>query len=80
MSAESGAKCTQLFEHLPHGDDRRFVMPAKAQHASCVGRSLCRRCRRLAEKELVDLTLVIAAMNAFNHLRSPFHLPVAAKP
>lgn len=31
-------------------------------------------------KDLVDLTLVIAAMNAFNRLGSPFRLPVAAKP
>lgn len=32
------------------------------------------------EKELVDLTLVIAAMNAFNRLGAPFRLPVAAMP
>ena len=32
------------------------------------------------EKDLVDLTLVIAAMNAFNRLGAPFRLPVAAKP
>jgi alkylhydroperoxidase family enzyme len=31
-------------------------------------------------KDLVDLTLVIAAMNALNRLGSPFRLPVAAKP
>lgn len=31
------------------------------------------------EKDLVDLTLVIAAMNAFNRLGAPFRLPVAAK-
>lgn len=30
-------------------------------------------------KELVDLTLAIAAMNAFNRLGAPFRLPVAAK-
>lgn len=30
-------------------------------------------------KDLVDLTLVIAAMNAFNRLGAPFRLPVAAK-
>ena len=30
--------------------------------------------------DLVDLTLVIAAMNAFNRLGAPFRLPVAAKP
>jgi len=33
-----------------------------------------------AEKDLVDLTLVIAAMNAFKRLAAPFRLPVAAKP
>ncbi|WP_426387636.1 carboxymuconolactone decarboxylase family protein [Sphingobium sp. R-21] len=33
-----------------------------------------------AGKDLVDLTLVIAAMNAFNRLGTPFRLPVAAKP
>ena len=33
-----------------------------------------------AAKDLVDLTLVIAAMNAFNRLGAPFRLPVAAKP
>ena len=33
-----------------------------------------------SEKDLVDLTLVIAAMNAFNRLGAPFRLPVAAKP
>jgi len=33
-----------------------------------------------APKDLVDLTLVIAAMNAFNRLGAPFRLPVAAKP
>lgn len=32
-----------------------------------------------AAKDLVDLTLVIAAMNAFNRLGAPFRLPVAAK-
>lgn len=31
-------------------------------------------------KDLVDLTLVISAMNAFNRLGAPFRLPVAAKP
>lgn len=31
-----------------------------------------------SEKDLVDLTLVIAAMNAFNRLGVPFRLPVAA--
>lgn len=31
-------------------------------------------------KDLVDLTLVIAAMNAFNRLGAPFRLPVQAKP
>ncbi len=31
-------------------------------------------------KELVDLTITIAAMNAFNRLGAPFRLPVAAKP
>lgn len=31
-------------------------------------------------KDLVDLTLAIAAMNAFNRMGSPFRLPVAAKP
>ncbi|NYI01607.1 carboxymuconolactone decarboxylase family protein [Cupriavidus plantarum] len=30
-------------------------------------------------KELVDLTITIAAMNAFNRLGVPFRLPVAAK-
>ena len=30
-------------------------------------------------KELVDLTIAIAAMNAFNRLGAPFRLPVAAK-
>ncbi|WP_077147706.1 carboxymuconolactone decarboxylase family protein [Sphingopyxis sp. KK2] len=31
-------------------------------------------------KDLVDLTIVIAAMNAFNRLGAPFRLSVAAKP
>lgn len=31
-------------------------------------------------KELVDLTIAIAAMNAFNRLGAPFRLPVKAKP
>lgn len=30
-------------------------------------------------KDLVDLTITIAAMNAFNRLGSPFRLPVAAR-
>src|SRR5690349_10075390 len=30
-------------------------------------------------KELVDLTITIAAMNAFNRLGAPFRLPVVAK-
>lgn len=30
-------------------------------------------------RELVDLTIAIAAMNAFNRLGAPFRLPVAAK-
>ena len=33
-----------------------------------------------ASKDLVDLTITIAAMNAFNRLGAPFRLPVAAKP
>ncbi|RVT89391.1 carboxymuconolactone decarboxylase family protein [Sphingomonas crocodyli] len=32
------------------------------------------------DKDLVDLTLAIAAMNAFNRLGAPFRLPVSAKP
>ncbi len=31
-------------------------------------------------KDLVDLTIAIAAMNAFNRLGAPFRMPVAAKP
>jgi len=31
-------------------------------------------------KDLVDLTITIATMNAFNRLGSPFRLPVKAKP
>ncbi|WP_420144319.1 carboxymuconolactone decarboxylase family protein [Sphingobium sp.] len=31
------------------------------------------------DKDLVDLTVAIAAMNAFNRLGAPFRLPVAAK-
>lgn len=33
-----------------------------------------------APKDLVDLTIAIAAMNAFNRLGAPFRLPVRAKP
>lgn len=33
----------------------------------------------LDPKDLVDLTITIAAMNAFNRLGAPFRLPVAAK-
>lgn len=33
-----------------------------------------------APKDLVDLTIAIAAMNAFNRLGAPFRLPVKAKP
>jgi alkylhydroperoxidase family enzyme len=32
-----------------------------------------------AAKDLVDLTITIAAMNAFNRLGAPFRLPVQAK-
>jgi len=32
-----------------------------------------------ADKDLVDLTITIAAMNAFNRLGAPFRLPVRAK-
>jgi len=32
-----------------------------------------------APKDLVDLTITIAAMNAFNRLGAPFRLPVAAR-
>jgi len=32
-----------------------------------------------APKDLVDLTVAIAAMNAFNRLGAPFRLPVSAK-
>lgn len=32
-----------------------------------------------APKDLVDLTITIAAMNAFNRLGAPFRLPVVAK-
>jgi len=31
------------------------------------------------QKDLVDLTIAIAAMNAFNRLGAPFRLPVSAK-
>jgi alkylhydroperoxidase family enzyme len=31
-------------------------------------------------KDFVDLTIAIAAMNAFNRLGAPFRLPVKAKP
>jgi len=31
-------------------------------------------------KDVVDLTIAIAAMNAFNRLGAPFRLPVKAKP
>lgn len=31
-------------------------------------------------KDLADLTIAIAAMNAFNRLGAPYRLPVAAKP
>jgi len=31
-------------------------------------------------RDLVDLTIAIAAMNAFNRLGAPFRLPVKAKP
>ena len=31
-------------------------------------------------KDLVDLTITIAAMNAFNRLGAPFRLPVKARP
>lgn len=34
--------------------------------------------RAFEPKELVDLTITIAAMNAFNRLGAPFRLPVAA--
>jgi AhpD family alkylhydroperoxidase len=33
-----------------------------------------------APKDLVDLTIAIAAMNAFNRLGAPFRLPVKARP
>lgn len=33
-----------------------------------------------APRDLVDLTIAIAAMNAFNRLGAPFRLPVKAKP
>ena len=33
-----------------------------------------------APKDLVDLTITIAAMNAFNRLGAPFRLPVKARP
>ncbi len=32
-----------------------------------------------ASKDLVDLTITIAAMNAFNRLGAPFRLPVQAQ-
>lgn len=31
-------------------------------------------------KGLVDLTITMAAMNAFNRLEAPFRLPVKARP
>ena len=34
---------------------------------------------QFTSKDLVDLTITIAAMNAFNRLGAPFRLPVAAK-
>jgi hypothetical protein len=38
------------------------------------------RTAAIAEKDLVDLTLVIVAMNAFNRLGATFRRQVAAKP
>lgn len=34
---------------------------------------------QFSPKDLVDLTITIAAMNAFNRLGAPFRLPVAAQ-
>ena len=34
---------------------------------------------QFAPKDLVDLTITIAAMNAFNRLGAPFRVPVAAQ-
>jgi len=47
-----------------HASDEAYIAAAKA----------------FEPKDLVDLTIAIAAMNAFNRLGAPFRLPVAAKP
>lgn len=58
---------------------------ADARSREHVGRDIAVTAHKFAVchdaiKDLVDLTLVIAAMNAFNRLGAPFRLPVAAKP
>lgn len=47
-----------------HATDETYVAAAKAFEA----------------QDLVDLTIRIAAMNAFNRLGEPFRFPVAANP
>lgn len=75
-----------VWEEVPHlfSDQQRAAL-AWAEEVTRVSEThvsdeaYAAACAAFDEKDLVDLTITIAAMNAFNRLGVPFRLPVAAK-
>jgi AhpD family alkylhydroperoxidase len=76
-----------VWEEVPHlfSDQYRAALAwaeevtnVSATHAS--DDAYAAAAETFAPKDLVDLTIAIAAMNAFNRLGAPFRMPVAAKP
>ncbi|CCA89957.1 carboxymuconolactone decarboxylase (plasmid) [Novosphingobium sp. PP1Y] len=84
--ANLGIKCPDLSE-VPHlfPDQYRAALAwaeevtrVSETHAS--DEAYAAAAEAFEPKDLVDLTIAIAAMNAFNRLGAPFRLPVAAWP
>ncbi len=75
-----------VWDEVPHlfGDQERAALAwaeevtnVSQTHAS--DKAYAAAAAAFDPKDLVDLTITIAAMNAFNRLGAPFRLPVAAK-
>ncbi|PJG49645.1 alkylhydroperoxidase [Sphingobium sp. LB126] len=76
-----------VWAEVPHLFDRRYraalawaeeVTRVSETHAS--EDAYAAAAAAFEPRDLVDLTIAIAAMNAFNRLGAPFRLPVKAKP
>lgn len=75
-----------VWDEVPHlFSDRERAALARAEEVTNVSQThasdeaYAAAAAAFEPKDLVDLTITIAAMNAFNRLGAPFRLPVAAK-